>query len=142
MKRYLVVANQTAAGPALQAAIVERVGRDPAKFHLVVPATHPRDQLAWAEGTAYGLARQRMNDALEQLRAAGADIEGWVGDENPYRAIRDALSASEYDEVVLSTFPASVSRWLKMDIASRVRAEFDVPIVVVESDRVPIRART
>ena len=42
----LVVANRTAGSPELIAALRERAGRGPAKFHLLVPAT-PHG-VAWA----------------------------------------------------------------------------------------------
>jgi hypothetical protein len=138
MKRYLVVANQTAAGPALQHAIRECIAAGECTFTLVVPATHPRDHLAWTEGTAYGLARRRLQDTIERLRAIGATIDGWVGDENCYRAIADGLEEHGFDEVILSTFSQDRSRWLRQDVASRIRQDYDVAVRVVESDRVPI----
>lgn len=140
MRRYLVVANQTAAGPALQDAITRLRSRGACSFTLVVPATHPRDQLAWTEGTAYGLARRRLQDALDALRATGAEVDGWVGDADPYRAISDAMLERAFDEVILSTFPQSHSRWRRMDVARRVEEGFRIRVTVVESERLPIRS--
>lgn len=140
-RRYLVVANQTAADEAVVKAIKESMARGPALFRLVVPATHPRHQLTWAEGTASGLAHRRLIDALERLRAAGADIDGWVGAENPYHAIVDAMVQDRYDEVILSTFHPSISRWLKMDVASRVEANYQIPVRVVTSRRSPLTGK-
>lgn len=140
MKRYLVVANQTAAGPALMHTVAECIRQGECSFTLVVPATHPRDQITWSEGTAHGLARRRLEDSIEQFRSSGADVEGWVGDENPYQAIMDAVADRTFDEIIVSTFPRGISRWLRMDLVSRVRAHVDIPVRVVESDRVPIQA--
>lgn len=140
MKRYLVVANQTAASAELQRTISDLIAQGESQLTLVIPATHPRDHLSWTEGTAYGLARRRLQDVIEKLRLLGAQVDGWVGDENCYRAISDALIGSKYDEVILSTFPEGISRWLRQDVATRVRNEFAVPVRVVTSERVPITA--
>jgi hypothetical protein len=106
----------------------------------VVPATHPRDFAQWIEGTAHGIAHRRLIAAIESLQAAAATIDGWVGDASPYLAIADALRDHPVDEVILSTFHQTVSRWLHMDVASRVERVFGVPVRVVESERVPARA--
>ena len=140
MTRYLIVANQTAAGAALRETVSQLVSQGPCSFLLVVPATHPRDHATWTEGTAFGLARRRLEEAVDVLRSAGAQVTGWVGDENPFQAICDAMDQHPIDEIVLSTFPAGISRGLGMDLESRVRARFDKPLRVVTSDRVPVRS--
>lgn len=140
MRRYLVVANQTATGPELRRAIAECMSEGECEFHLVVPATAPRDMATWTEGTAHGVAHRRLLEAIEQLRVAGANVDGWVGDASPYLAIADALRDRTVDEVILSTFHQTLSRWLRMDVASRVQRDFGVPVRVVESMRSPVRA--
>jgi hypothetical protein len=48
-------------------------------------------------------------------------------------AVRKAVEAGGYDDIVLSTLPAGASRWLKLDLPSRVQRVVPIPVVVVES---------
>jgi hypothetical protein len=128
MRRYLVVANQTLGGDHLAEIVREIVAVGPATFHLVVPATHPRDHAVWTEGEARALARRRLDAALSRFRELGAEADGDVGDESPLEAIADAMEAERYDEIILSTLPPGVSRWLGQDLPHRVQRRFDVPV--------------
>ena len=65
---------------------------------------------------------------LEQ--AAGAHVEGRVGDHNPYDAVADAMNADGYDEIIISTLPARVSKWLHADLPSKLKP-LGVPITTV-----------
>ena len=68
-------------------------------------------------------ARERLRVALPVLsEAAGQQVRGSVGDPNPLSAIQDALNLSGFDEIILSTLPWRVSRWLRIDLPSKVRA--------------------
>lgn len=128
MRRYLVVANQTLAGPELKAAIDGFMAQGPCSFHVVVPATRPGDHLVWTEGEAHAIARDRLRQALEWFRSIGAEATGQVGDARPMLAIEDALIAGGYDEIVLSTLPAGISRWLRQDLPARVRHKTGLPV--------------
>lgn len=129
MRRMLIVANQTLASPDLLALLEQRVREGPCAFHVLVPATAPQDQWMSTEGEGIAIARERLDDALERLGGLGAqELSGEVGDERPLDAIRDAMRETAYDEIVLSTLPTGVSRWLRMDLPSRVERTFDVPV--------------
>lgn len=54
--------------------------------------------------------------------AAGTAVSGHVGDANPLAAVADALNLQGFDEVILSTLPWKLSRWLRLDLPSKVRA--------------------
>ena len=128
-KRILIVANQTAAGSHLAACVKEKMAEGECRFTLLVPATPTADHLTWTEGEARTIAEERMNEALGRLRAIGAQVEGIVGDPRPLSAIGDALLAQPHDEIVLSTFPLGVSRWLKQDLPHRVERQFHLPVI-------------
>lgn len=130
-KRVLVVANQTLAGSALRAEILRRVGEEPHSFTLIVPATAPGDHLVWTDEEAVDIARRHLDAALAALRSEGVDISGRVGDPSPTLAIGDALLTETYDEIILSTLPPGVSRWLKQDLPQRVERRFGLPLTVV-----------
>ena len=60
-----------------------------------------------------------------------AAADGEVGDRDPVAAVRDAIRGREIDEVVLSTLPPGISRWLGQDIPSKLRHNVSVPVDVV-----------
>jgi hypothetical protein len=128
MRRYLVVANQTLMSEELRAAVRDRLGAPPCRFHVVVPATPSRDHLAWTEGAARQVARDRLEAALAWLHAEGAITTGSIGDADPVLAILDALPRDDFDEIVVSTFPPGVSRWIRQDLAHRLARRTDIPV--------------
>jgi hypothetical protein len=130
--RCLVVANQTLGGVALMQ-IATRRASEGMHIHVVVPATEPSDMPAPADGTAAETARRRLQEALERMRAAGVSVTGTVGAADPMQAIRDALAADRYDEIVISTLPAGLSRWMRMDLPHRALREFKLPVEWIEA---------
>jgi hypothetical protein len=133
MPSYLIVANQTLSSPTLMTAVRERVdaGEGDVHFHVVVPATPIMHGLTWDEREAEAAAGERLTDVLGRLKALGADAAGEVGCPDPVAATEDALRAVEADEVILSTLPSGVSRWLGQDVPARLRRAVSVPVTVV-----------
>jgi hypothetical protein len=130
--RVLVVANRTAATPALLDAVRERAARGPCTFTLLVPnpvrgldrAMDPEDHDR-TEGTA---VLELALPLLEQ--AAGGPVDGRVGDAEALAAIEDAVNLGIYDEIIVSTLPARVSRWLHLDLPRKV-AGLGLPVTTV-----------
>jgi hypothetical protein len=120
--RVLVVAHKTAATPALIDAVRERAARGPCRFTLLVPnAAHGLHKVIDPEDQGTDEAKDVLALALPLLQdAAGGPVEGKVGDPNPMNAIQDAVNLEGYDEIILSTLPARVSRWLRLDLPSKV----------------------
>jgi hypothetical protein len=140
VRRILVVANQTAGGDELLGVVEGRLRDGPCRFTLLVPATPPAEHATWTEGDARALANDRMTAAMARFRDAGADVaEGVVGDAHPVRAIDDLLLDQSFDEIILSTFPPGVSRWLRLDLPRRVEQRFSLPVTTVIADRQPAR---
>lgn len=131
MRTYLVVANRTLASPALFAEVQARLRAEPARFHVVVPLTPIVHRLTWDEDESREAAERRLNALLGELRAAGAEATGEIGVTDPAAAVRDALRGKEVAEIILSTLPPGISRWLGQDVPSRMRGSVDVPVVVV-----------
>ena len=136
----LVVANRTAESDELLGALHERAGRSPAAFTLLVPST-PHG-VAWAADMYSGApeAEQHMHNAVQRLRDAGLEVEGQVGDPDAYAAVQDAVNLSgPYDEVIVSTLPTHVSKWLKLDLPNRVRRSTGLPTthVIASEARTP-----
>ena len=132
MTTYLIVANQTLTSPTLGAAIEERLGRGSASFHVVVPATPVGGGLTWDEDSSRTAAEQRLETIVQHLCDLGAtDATGEIGVRDPVAAAQDSLAGREVDEIILSTLPAGISRWLGQDVPSRMRGAVQVPVTVV-----------
>lgn len=130
----LVVAHQTAATPRLLDAVRERAERGPATFHLVVPRlAQGMHKVVDPQDAGGNEARHVLDDALPKLsEAAGSRVEGSVGDSEPLMAIHDAINLGSYDEIIVSTLPLGVSRWLKLDLISKTRA-LGLPLTHVQA---------
>jgi hypothetical protein len=129
----LVVANKTAATPALIEAVRERAARGPATFTLLVPnpTVHGLHKVVDPEDIGTSEGEQVLELALPLLEdAAGSKVEGIIGVPSPLDAIQDAVNLNGYDEIILSTLPARVSRWLKLDLPSKVTG-LGLPVTVV-----------
>ncbi len=42
-------------------------------------------------------------------------------------AIQDAINLGDYDEIIISTLPLGVSRWLQLDLVSKARRRSGCP---------------
>jgi hypothetical protein len=126
MRRYLVVANQTLGGEHLLP-LLRELADQPSTFHVLVPASPPVDH-PWTEGEANAIARRRLEIALDRFRKAGLEATGEVGDARPLQAIDDLLDRESFDEIILSTLPPRLSRWLRLDLPHRVEAAYGLPV--------------
>ena len=120
--RVLVVAHKTAATQPLLDAVRERAAEGPAEFTLLVPnPAHGLHKAVDPEDVDAGEAREVLDNALPKLsQAAGSEVEGIVGDPDPSAAIQDAINLRGFDEVIISTLSPKVSRWLRLDLPSKV----------------------
>jgi hypothetical protein len=139
MRSYLVVGNQTLDSPELSEAIHERMDAGPASFHLVVPATPSQRGLTWDEEVARAEAADRLNGALSRLKGMGAQVTGEIGAPDPIEATEDALRGRAIDEVLLSTLPPGISRWLGQDVPTRLKGSIREPVTVVTTQRQSVR---
>jgi nucleotide-binding universal stress UspA family protein len=131
MRSYLIVGNETLSGESLTQAINDRLAEGPIRARVVVPLTRIGGRLTWDEQESMVVAQTRLDEALGQLRALGIEAEGEVGDGDPILAVKDAMRGHEIDEIILSTLPSGVSRWLGADVPGRLRDAVTVPVTVV-----------
>jgi hypothetical protein len=146
MRRYLVIANQTLAEGTLMDAIRERLKAGPSAFYVLVPNTGSRDLAArvasrvplpptvgepTTDAEATDNARQRLAQIRKELGDLGADAGGELGDPDPLEAASQLLERREFDEIILSTLPQPVSRWLGMDLPRRLQRRFDLPVTTI-----------
>jgi hypothetical protein len=130
--RVLVVAHRTAATQALIEAVRERAARGPCLFTLLVPNTaHGLHRVIDPEDQTAGEAQSVLDIALPLLEeAAGAPVEGLIGDPEPLSAIQDAVNVHGFDEIIISTLPKTVSRWLRLDLPSKASG-LGLPVTTV-----------
>ena len=148
---YLIVGNQTLHDDHLDAALKERAEAPGASFYVLVPATHsaelvrPPDSAVPEVGGAgddvgLALARWRLRTLIDHLHDLGIEAEGQVGHPDPFAAVSRLLAQTgnhqRFDEIVLSTLPGSLSRWLEADLPTRMQRHCHVPVTTVTADRV------
>jgi hypothetical protein len=138
--RVLVVSDRTAATPPLVRAIRARAERGPAQFRLLVPNPAPAEwhPLHPERHDMAAEAERVLADALPELEAAaGAKIIASVSvRHDPMDAIEETLFNEPFDEIILSTVPHGVARWLHVDLPHRV-AHLGLPVTTVVDDRAP-----
>jgi uncharacterized membrane-anchored protein len=132
----LVVAHKTAATPALLDAIRRRAALGAARFHLLVP--NPAGHAELTE--AVRLEKHTEGEHVLALalplidQAAGGEADGSVSiRHDPMDAIEEALDGTDFHEIILSTLPPSISRWLHADLPHRV-AHLGLPLTTVVAE--------
>jgi hypothetical protein len=130
--RVLVVAHKTAATPALMDAVRERAAKGNATFTLLIPkAVHGVTRVADPEDAPDDETRDLLSLALPLLEeAAGSRVEGLIGVSTPIEAIQDAVNMHGFDEIIISTLPTRVSRWLHLDLPSKLNG-LGLPVTTI-----------
>lgn len=124
MTHVLLVANRTCPCPDVLEAVRARAGAG-GRVHIVAPALNSRlrHYVSDVDG-AVEAAQVRLDLALGQLRGAGVDATGEVGDSDPVVAVGDSLHAFPATEMVVSTYPEGSSNWLERDLPRRLDERF------------------
>jgi hypothetical protein len=136
MRRVLVVANRTLCEPSLLHAIRDVSLSAPVQLHLVVPASHPAG--FWTDAQAELEAQERLVAIIGALDADGIQATGEIGDPSPVTAVIDVLRRDvAFDEVIVSTLPHGLSRWLSTNSVRRIAA-LGLPVTHVVAGEVPL----
>jgi GABA permease len=148
VRRYLIVANQTLGAEELVHFVKTRAEAEPSEFFLVVPATPSLEMVFGAEGVpavgggsvlpsspehAHQLAQERLQTALAELQGLGATVDGQVGHRDPVHAVEAAVRDKQFDEIVVSTLPRRMSKWLHQDLPRRLEHKTHLPVTHVGS---------
>lgn len=140
--RVLIVAHKTAATPALLEAVRQRAAQGPCRFTLLVPnAAHGLHRVVDPEDSDRSEAEEVLELALPLLEdAAGGQVRGLVGAPAPLTAVMDAVNVHGFDEVIVSMLPARVSKWLHLDLPSKIGG-LGLPVTTVTAkERVKVGA--
>ncbi len=159
VKRCLVIVNRTVGDQLLTEALAERVSSGPVEFHVLVPtgisnwgvlaaasdpmtgfsAIDPNVIVNESYEDAARAAAIRLADQCRQLDDMGATVTGEVSPSDPMAAVAAVLERGSFDEILVSTLPASLSKWLRADLPSRLARRFGLPVVHVEAREKPAR---
>jgi len=158
MRRYLVVANQTLQRAELRDELRKRIEAGPSSFHLLVPDTRAADypdvnaaavlqpSMTWwmtdyrgpaTDEEASTQARQRLDQMLADLRAAGVPAEGDLGHAQPMEAMEKVFTDHQFDEIIVATLPQHLSRWLGADLPHKAERRFKLPVTTIVTKRWP-----
>jgi hypothetical protein len=123
--RILVVANRTAAAQRVLDAVERRAAAAPCRFTLLVPDVEARREADWT-----------LESARRVLaRAAGGPVGGLAGGPDPFLAVQEAVATGAFDEIIISTLPRRMSKWLRHDLVARVRG-LGLPVTaIIPGDR-------
>ena len=152
MRSALIVANRTVGGNDLIDAVKARLGNEPYQFHLMVPVTSsvstsialgamavdtlPIDNLDLPNEREK--ADERLKIGLDWLKGLGVTATGEViTDADTVQAVCRVVTDRAIDEVIVSTLPTTVSRWLRQDLPHRIERKVTVPVTVVTSKSAP-----
>jgi hypothetical protein len=137
MAEILVLANETIGGEKLLDAIRERHAEGDARFHVVVPEIRPRHGNVIYDDAVRSSAQVRVDLALAFMREEGIEGDGEVGDRDPLNAAKDAIADYRITEIIVSTLPASTSRWMQRDLIEALENDTGLPVkhVVVDLAR-------
>ena len=125
--RVLIVAYRTAATPLLLNAVRARANRSACSFTLLVPRPY------WDPDTDEAVMTLELAIPLLE-QAAGGHVDGVIGNNDPFVAVREAVTDIGFDEILISTLPARVSHWLRRDLPRRVE-QFGLPVTVVTAEQ-------
>jgi len=134
VKEVLVVANRTIGGIRLLEAVRERAAGGDVHFRLVVPQTKPSAGLVIYDEAVRESAQVRVDLALSAVAAEGIEATGEVGDPDPFMATMDAVAVHRPDEIILSTYPAQHSGWLRRDLIERIHNASGLPVHHIVAD--------
>jgi hypothetical protein len=137
VREVVVVANRTLGGEKLMEAVRERASAGPVRFRLVVPQSKPSAGLVIYDEAVRESAQVRVDLALSSVAEEGMEATGEVGDPDPFSATMDAVAEHRPDEIIVSTYPAQSSGWLRRDLIERIRNATGLPVehVVVDLEQ-------
>ncbi len=153
MRRYLVVANQTLQAEELREELRKRISAGPCSFFVLVPNTKaaqydpvavggvlPQPGMWWwatsyarpvTDEDAAAQARERLGLMLADLASIGVTVEGDLGGSGPLEAIERVCADRQFDEIIVTTLPRPISRWLRADLPHQIERRFRLPVTTI-----------
>lgn len=146
MSRILIVANRSIKGETLASAVTERLAEGECTFHVLVPVASTVAPIVALGAAAADMAptacfdvqsereaaQQRLDAALAWCDERGVEATGELSlDADVATSAARLVDEQSFDEVIVSTLPTPVSRWLRQDLPRRIERKVHVPVTVV-----------
>jgi GABA permease len=148
MGKLLIVGNRSLGGTELAALVGERARSGPSEAHLVVPVPNPVASAVAIGASAPDMAPTLSRDIEDDRRSAQEQLDfglTWLAglgmaatgelslDADTPAAVARLVEQHGFDEVIVSTLPTKVSRWLRQDLPCRIGRKVSVPVTVVST---------
>ncbi|HWM62649.1 MAG TPA: hypothetical protein VNP96_01515, partial [Solirubrobacterales bacterium] len=136
-RRVLVVADEAVVGPELRDKLVAELGDRPGPVFVVAPAL-VGSGLKYTLGDvddAIGPAGDRLRQTLDELRKAGIEANGEVGDSDPMVAISDEIHKFHPDRVLVVAHREEDSDFAERGLLEQIERDLDLPVTELVVDR-------
>ncbi|HEX5762659.1 MAG TPA: hypothetical protein VFY04_06015 [Solirubrobacterales bacterium] len=139
--RVLIVADEAVAGEELRRSVIDHFEGEPSSVFVVAPALADSG-LKHTMGDvdeAVGPAQERLERTLEELRRAGIEADGEVGDSDPMVAISDEILKFRPDQILLVAHGGKESAFAERGLLEQAQRDLDLPVteLVVDRDESP-----
>lgn len=137
MKRVLVVADEAVAGAELRDRLVSHLGDDAGAVFVVAPAlVHSGLKHTLGDvDDAIGPAGARLRRTLQELREAGIEASGEVGDSDPMVAIGDEIQKFHPDRVLVVAHRDEEGDFAERGLLEQLERDLDLPVTELVVDR-------
>lgn len=135
--RVLIVADEAVAGEELRRSVLDHLDGKPDSVFVVCPALVDSG-LKHTMGDvdeAIGPAQERLERTLEELRSAGIEAEGEVGDSDPMVAIQDEINKARPDQILLVAHGGKESAFAERGLLEQVQRDLELPVTELVVDR-------
>jgi phosphopantetheine adenylyltransferase len=138
----LVIANETAASPALLDALRTRRGEEGLSVTIIAPVNEPRHGYVVYEDTRRASAGRRVERLRNRLIEEGIAAQSYAVETGPVQAVKDALVqlTPQPTEIILSTNAPERSSWLRRNALADIEKAakgMSVSHLIAEDDKAP-----
>jgi hypothetical protein len=129
-KKALVVANHAVVGEPLRAALLEQLEPGIASLFVVAPplVDSALEHYMGDIDSAIPEARERLRETLEQLREAGFEADGEVGDADPIQAISDEIEKLHPDQVLIVGHRDEDGTFAEQGLLEQAQRDLELPV--------------
>jgi phosphohistidine phosphatase SixA len=140
-RRALVVANEAVAGEELRDSLLRQLDEGTTKVFVVAPALAGSALKHYAGDIddAIEPAARRLQRTLEQLREAGIEAEGEVGDADPMIAIGDEIEKFHPDQILVVGHRDESGAFAERGLLEQAQRDLELPVteLVVDESAAP-----
>ena len=135
VQRLLILAGAAVADmeelPSTVRALLDAAG----ETFVVTPPLPSRVQWLMSDtDRAHHKADERLGTILSQLRSAGVETGGAVGDDTPLTMVEDHVRAFDPDHILVALRSSEHADWQERGLLETITGSFGLPVTVFEID--------